>query len=198
MELLLIRHALPVRIEREDGRADPHLSELGHRQSEALASWLEDEGIEAIYTSPLKRAIETAGPLVSITGLMPTVAEGLAEWDRDSASYVPIEELKAEGDPRWAEMVAGTYVPEEGFDPLAFRDRVIETFESIIDESPSMRVAAICHGGVVNVYLGRLLGIERAMFFEPGYTSISRVHASRAGHRTLGSINETAHLRGLR
>jgi probable phosphoglycerate mutase len=95
-------------------------------------------------------------------------------------------------------MVAGTYVPEVGFDPLAFRDRVIETVESIIDASPSKRVAAICHGGVVNVYLGHLLGIQRAMFFEPGYTSISRVHASRSGHRTLGSINETAHLRRVR
>jgi probable phosphoglycerate mutase len=197
VELLLIRHALPVRIEREEGRADPHLSALGHRQSEALATWLEDEGIDAIYTSPLKRAVETAGPLVSLTGLIPTVADGLAEWDRDSASYVPIEELKAEGDPRWAEMVAGTYVPEEGFDPLAFRDLVIQTVESIIDASPSMRVAAICHGGVVNTYLGHILGIERAMFFEPGYTSISRVHASREGHRTLGSINETSHLRSV-
>jgi hypothetical protein len=36
------------------------------------------------------------------------------------------------------------------------------------------------------------------MFFEPRYTSISRVTASRSGIRTLVSLNETAHLRGLR
>jgi probable phosphoglycerate mutase len=197
VELLLIRHALPVRIELDEGRADPHLSDLGHRQSEALAAWLEDEGIDAIYTSPMKRAVETAGPLVSTTGLIPTVADGLAEWDRESASYIPIEEMKAEGDPRWHELVTGAFVGESATDPLVFRDTVVATIEKIIDASPGMKVAAICHGGVVNVYLGNLLGIERAMFFEPGYTSISRVHASRRGHRTLGSINELAHLRAL-
>ena len=54
MELLLIRHALPIRIEDADGAADPPLAELGVRQSEALARHLEGEGVEVLVTSPLR------------------------------------------------------------------------------------------------------------------------------------------------
>ena len=39
MELLLIRHARPLRAESVDGPADPGLSELGRRQAAALAAW---------------------------------------------------------------------------------------------------------------------------------------------------------------
>jgi probable phosphoglycerate mutase len=197
MELLLIRHALPVRIERDAGRADPPLSELGLLQAVALSRWLVDEGIDAIWTSPMRRAVQTAEPLVEATGLRPVVEDGLAEWDRDAASYIPIEELKAENDPRWHEMVKGTFVSETDIDPVAFQQGVVAAVERVIDASPSMRVAAICHGGVVNMYLSHMLGTTRPMFFQPGYTSISRVHAARSGERSLGSINELAHLRGV-
>ena len=56
----------------------------------------------------------------------------------------------------------------------------------------------VCHGGVINLYLGRILGVERHLWFEPGYTSISRVAASRDGHRTIVTLNETAHLEATR
>ena len=39
-----------------------------------------------------------------------------------------------------------------------------------------------------------VLGLGQAMFFHPGYTSISRVHAARNGARGIASINETGHL----
>jgi 2,3-bisphosphoglycerate-dependent phosphoglycerate mutase len=55
-------------------------------------------------------------------------------------------------------------------------------------------VAAVCHGGVINVYLAALLGLERHLWFEPGYTSISRVAAARTGERSVVTLNETAHL----
>jgi len=54
----------------------------------------------------------------------------------------------------------------------------------------------VCHGGVINAYLAHVLGLDDLLFFEPAYTSISRVRASRRGHRMLVSANETAHLRG--
>jgi probable phosphoglycerate mutase len=197
VELLLIRHALPLRVELEEGRADPPLSDIGRVQARALARWLLPEGIDAIFTSPLRRAVQTAEPVTEVTGLGPVVVDGLAEWDREANAYIPIEELKAENDPRWQTMVEGSFVSEIGIDPVAFQRGVVEAVEEVIAQSPSMRVAAICHGGVVNAYVANMLGIDRMMFFEPGYTSITRIHASRAGHRSLGSLNETAHLREL-
>jgi probable phosphoglycerate mutase len=55
----------------------------------------------------------------------------------------------------------------------------------------------VCHGGTVNVFLAHVLGLDRPLFFEPEYTSISRVAASRNGPRSVVSINETGHLRDL-
>src|SRR5688572_18829417 len=106
MELLLIRHALPLRVDEGsvDGPADPALAELGHGQAAALAEWLAVEPIDAIWCSPMRRARETAEPLAQRLGLPITIDDDLAEFDREAASYIPIEELKAAGDPRWNEL----------------------------------------------------------------------------------------------
>ncbi|HZM37707.1 MAG TPA: histidine phosphatase family protein, partial [Acidimicrobiales bacterium] len=108
MELLLVRHARPLRVESEVGPADPPLAPLGHRQTAALAAWLADDAeapIAAVYTSPLRRATETADPLATALGLGPARREpALAEYDAEALAYIPIEELQAAGDPRWMEI----------------------------------------------------------------------------------------------
>ena len=196
MELLLIRHALPIRREDVEGPADPELSEAGRDQAMHLANWLADERLDAVYSSPMQRARETAAPLASVHGLEVLVDEELAEYDRQSHWYVPVEELKAAGDPRWREIVAGEWGDVE-VDPETFRDIVYKAVERLIDANPSKRIAAVCHGGVINAYLSKILGIENTTgFFYPNYTSIHRVMAARSGERTVHTLNETAHLRG--
>ena len=191
MELLLIRHALPVRVDEGDGTAgpaNPHLAPLGVHQAEALAAWLATERIDAIWSSPMLRARETAAPVGATLGLPITVDEGLSEFDRDALSYIPIEELKASGDPRWYQ------VPER---PEHFVATVVEAVERIVQAHGGHRVAVVCHGGVVNAYAGHVLGIDDPLFFLPAYTSISRILASGTGPRSIKSLNETAHVRDL-
>ena len=190
MELLLIRHALPVRVDEGavEGPADPQLSELGWGQAAALAEWLADEKVDALYSSPMRRALETAAPLSERTGLEIVVEEGVAEYDRVSASYIPIEELKASGDPRWNQL------PEQ---PEHFRGVVVDSVERIVATHPGQRVAIVCHGGVVNAYAAHVLGIDEVLFFLPHYTSISRIMAASSGERSIASLNEAAHLRHL-
>jgi probable phosphoglycerate mutase len=190
VDLLLIRHALPVRIDEGDGPADPGLSEHGHRQSTALAEWLDLEPVDAVVTSPMVRAVQTAAPLARARGLDAAVVAGIAEFDRDALDYVPVEDLKAEGDPRWLALLAGE-VPE------GFPETVVAAVEEVIARHRSRTVVAVCHGGVINAYLAHLLGLDRPLFFEPAYTGISRVRAARDGTRSLISVNETAHLRGV-
>jgi probable phosphoglycerate mutase len=193
MELLLVRHALPVRIDGGDGPADPGLSEAGHRQAAALGEWLADEGVDAIWSSPMRRARETAAPLADRLGLEVHVDDDLKEFDADQDHYIPMEELDSD-DPRWRELIERLGAPEQ----YAFRDRAADAVERVVVAHPGQRVAVVCHGGVVNAYLSRILGIERPLFFEPTYTSISRVMASSRGHRSLVSINEIPHLPHLR
>jgi probable phosphoglycerate mutase len=194
VELLVIRHALPVRIANDDGSpADPPLSEIGRHQAARLAAWLKDERIDALYASPMRRARETAQPLADARGLAIALEPGLVELDHRANAYVPMEQLKAENRDAWLALVKGGLYANIDID--AFRRGVIETFERIIAASPSRRVAVVCHSGVINAWAAHVLGIAAPIFFDPGYTSLQRFLAASSGERMLASLNEQAHLR---
>ena len=69
-------------------------------------------------------------------------------------------------------------------------------FERVIEANPGGKVAIVAHGGVINAYASHVLGIDNPLFFLPHYTSVNRFLASRAGHRSVVSLNETGHLKG--
>ncbi len=197
MELLLIRHALPVRITAEESGgspADPGLTESGREQAARLAAWLRVEGVDHVVSSPLRRATETAAPIAQALGLTTEIVDGLHEYDSAADSYIPIEEMRAENSERWQAMVEGRWAEYGGEPPDQFRSRIVPCLDGVIAAHPGRTVAAVCHGGVINVYLAAILGIDRALWFDPEYTSISRVHASRTGTRSVASVNEAAHL----
>jgi len=195
VEIVLVRHALPLRVELESGIADPELGAEGHEQAAKMAAYLGTEDIEAIFVSPLRRAIETARPLEQRLGIAAEVVDGVAEFDRNSREYVPMEELRAANDPRWEKLMRGEWDGADG-NPNEFKTRVVQSIEDIIVQKPGGRVVVVCHGGVINQYLAHVLQIETQVgFFYPQYTSIHRVAASRSGKRSIVSINEAAHLR---
>jgi len=196
MELLLIRHALPLRVEVAEGRADPDLDPLGHRQAEALAAWVRDESLDAIWSSPLARARQTAAAIERATAITAVVHDDLAEWDRHASMYIPMEELKATDHEVWRAMADGRW-DDLGVDIDGFRRRVVAVIDEIAAGHRGQRVAVVCHGGVINAYAAAVLGIDAPVFFEPIYTGISRVLVSSAGFRSIRSLNEVAHLRGL-
>lgn len=196
MELLLIRHAEPVRIGpgTAAGPADPHLTERGRVQAHRLAVWLGADPIDAVLSSPLLRARETAEPVGRALGLDVEVVDGLMEYDAQSDFYIPVEELRETRDHHWTAMIEGRWDEVGGEPPERFRARIVPCVDAIIDRFPGGTVAAVCHGGVINVYLAALLGLERHLWFHPEYTSISRVAAARTGERSVVTLNETAHL----
>ena len=194
----MVRHGHPVRIEDADGPADPELSDLGWDQARRLADWYAKEQIDAVYSSPLRRAIQTAGPLADALGLEAVIDDELAEFDRDAHFYIHYEELKANKDPRFQQMVEGRWGEDEEVDPDTFRQVIVTAVERLIDAHPGQRIAAVCHGGVVNAYFSHLLKLDFPLFFEPEYTSVSRVLAARSGERSVLSINEAGHLTGRR
>lgn len=196
MELLLIRHAEPVRIGpgTAPGPADPHLTERGRAQADRLAAWLAAEPVDAVLSSPLQRARGTAEPVGRGLGLDVEVVDGLMEYDAQSDFYIPVEELRETRDHHWTAMIEGRWDELGGEPPEVFRARIVPCVDAIIERFPGGTVAAVCHGGVINVYLAALLGLDRHLWFHPEYTSISRVAAARTGERSVVTLNETAHL----
>jgi broad specificity phosphatase PhoE len=196
MDLLLIRHAEPVRVVDADGPADPHLHERGRHQADRLAAWFADEPLDAVWSSPMRRARETAAPLAGAQGLPILIDEELAEFDAEATSYIPMEELKAARDERFLAMVEGR-LEDFSVDPEQFKLGVVAAIERVVDANPGRKVAVVCHGGVINAYVGHILEIPRPLWFEPAYTGVNRVAASRAGVRSVVSLNDVGHLRDL-
>src|SRR5215211_7728329 len=196
VELILVRHGLPVRIDDADGPADPQLSDEGRAQAVRLANWLAKDPIDAVYVSPMRRARETAAPLADALGLDPVVDDELAEFDRDAHFYIPLEELKAAGDPRYLSMIQGEADGE--VDQETFREVVRVAVERIVEAHPGNTVAIVCHGGVINAWASAVLGLPDPLFFVPHYTSVNRFLASSRGHRSVVSLNDLGHLHGTR
>ncbi|MGI9621301.1 MAG: histidine phosphatase family protein, partial [Acidimicrobiales bacterium] len=96
MDLLIIRHGRPERVEGAEGTADPGLTDIGHDQALAVARFLADEPVDHIVSSPMLRARQTAEPLSQILQLPVQVIDDLAEIDKDAQEYVPIEERRAD------------------------------------------------------------------------------------------------------
>lgn len=196
MQLLLIRHAQPFRV-RNSGPADPGLTASGLEQAGRLAVAVAKGSygdIDRIVTSPMRRARETAERLCAATSITPTMDERIAELDRGWSSYGV--DLDTYGDRQLLldDMNAGRVGPNT-FDLREFRERVLDATADIVAKGGDT-VAVVCHGGVINVVLAELLGIERPFFTEPYYTSVTRVSVDTTGHRRIETLNETHHLWG--
>jgi len=74
MELILIRHGLP---ERRDDTSDPPLCEVGRDQAVRAARYLARDPIDAVFSSTMLRAIQTAGPFAAQSGHAVLTREGI-------------------------------------------------------------------------------------------------------------------------
>lgn len=192
MQLLLIRHALPLRSEEGEG-SDPELSAAGFEQAQRLPAALTRHPISRVVSSPQRRAIQTANPLADAFGLSVDIDDRLAEYDRDLAVYVPIEEIRAHNPQEWARMSEG-HLPS-GVDEDAFRARVLAALDDVVATADhDDTVAMFSHGGVINVTLHEILGTRRLLSFPIDYVSVTRLLYSRSGQATVVTVNGTEHV----
>ncbi|MEZ5379419.1 MAG: histidine phosphatase family protein [Acidimicrobiales bacterium] len=190
MELILIRHARPERVEGAAGGADPGLTKAGVHQAEAMAEWMSIEVLDALYVSPMARARETSRPLESVLGMDATVVPEVREFDAEDPSYIPLEDLRADKE-QWK-----SYVASEGVsDRSEFFDAVNRSLTEIVARHRGERVVVVCHGGVINAYASSVLGLPPRLFFNPDYTSINRFMIASSGDRSVRSLNDIGHLR---
>ncbi|MDP9072934.1 MAG: histidine phosphatase family protein [Actinomycetota bacterium] len=204
--LLLIRHGQQQWPDQPDPTladwGNGPLSDLGVRQAEAVAESLAGESIDAVYCSDLIRARDTAHQVGRHHGLVPVVVTGLREVEvfRDLPAESSIRGIMS--DPV---VIAAQerFVAERRWDLYPFsessadcRHRVVGAIEEIVTAHRGRRVVVVCHSGVINAYLGHVLGLGQDMFFRPGHASVSRVLAGE-GRRVLHSLNETHHLARL-
>ena len=134
---------------RFQGHADPPLNERGRAQARALADELADERIDAVYASPLRRALETAEILAAPLGLPIDQIEALREVDVGSWSGLTrteVEQEFPEGYRRWLDYGPGW---DDGETYEAMGERVIAALRAIADRHNGEVVLAVTHGGPI-------------------------------------------------
>ncbi len=204
-ELLLVRHGESepavdgIAFELAAGHGDPPLSAEGREQAALVCQRLATSGIDAVYTSTLRRTHQTAAPLLDALGLSSITDPDLREvflGDWEGGLY---RKKVAERDPVALQMLA-----EERFDvipgaePAAmFSQRVRSVIERIAAAHPDQRVAVFAHGGVIGQALALATGSRPFAFVGADNASISHLVVSKE-HWALRRFNDTAHLERAR
>jgi broad specificity phosphatase PhoE len=131
----LVQHA-----EKRPEPGDPGLTDLGRDQASRVAQWLSTKGIQAVYSSPLRRAVETAEPIAAALGVAIIRDERLVErmnWD----GRQPLAEFLAD----WERATLDRdFVPSTGDSSRRAAARLIGFLEHLGDHT----VAAVTHGGI--------------------------------------------------
>ena len=178
---------------------DPPLSALGEQQAKLVGMALSTEKIDAVYASPLQRALATGHEIARHHRMEPVVIDDLREVgifhdiprDRTPVEVIGKQQLAGIRQRMIIEKSWDVYPYSEP--SSTFNKRVINAIEGIIATHPNQRVVVACHGGVINAYAGHVIGARYDMFFRPGHTSINVVAAGGA-IRALYRLNDVHHL----
>jgi broad specificity phosphatase PhoE len=177
--------------------ADPPLDATGKEQSVALTRRLRMmPDPAAIYCSTLTRARETIAPYLEVTGGTATYLDDLAEWHLGDWELKEFEELLTEHleMPERVLFQNPLFFLAPNSEPVgAFRRRVVDAVEGAVAAHPEGDVWVVCHGGVINAYIGHVLGVEdQEMFFLPPNTSINTVKVD-GDRRTMWFLGDDTH-----
>lgn len=202
LEILLIRHGQQVLdFEAVSGDlVDPPLSDQGRLQARLLGEALSTTHLDAVFASPLQRALHTAEAVAGHHRLDVQVIDDLREVevfrdvprDQTLRDYIGKELLAAVRHRMLTERSWDVYPHSERSSD--FRRRSINAIEQAIATQKSGRIAVACHGGVINAYMGHIINSPYDMFFRPSHTSVSIV-AAGDGIRVVRSLNDVHHLR---
>lgn len=200
-ELILVRHGEQVLSRGLSARetVDPPLSELGERQAEAVANRLARTRVDAVYSSPLRRALRTGTLIASKHGLEPVVRDELSEYepwqkfpaDQSPFEVLPHEEVAAMFREHIRTRRYGVFTYAE--DGAEFHARVLGQISSIVDDHLGQRVVISCHGGVINAVLADALGSAFDMPVRVHHTSLSVVRGADT-RRAVQSVNDFTHV----
>jgi probable phosphoglycerate mutase len=167
------------------------LGDRGREQATRLAKRLAPEGIAAVYSSPLERALETAGPIAEAAGLAVRPEPALNELDYGAWAGRTWDELGRE--PAWAAWNADRAQgrPPAGETLGELKARVAGWLEVVRDRHVGERLACVSHAEPIRAALVWVLGAPFAAFdrLEIGPGSISVVVADHWGFR-VHAINE--------
>jgi probable phosphoglycerate mutase len=200
-DVLLVRHGESgsmvggASLALSDGLGDPPLAPGGRAEAESVGARLAREEISAIYTSPLRRCVETAEPLARSLGISPKVERDLrevflGEWEgglyrKKFAEQDPIA-LRMLAEQRW-DVIPGAEPAGE------FSRRVHAAISLIAAAHAGEKIAVFTHAGVIGEALAQASGSEPFAFIGPNNASISQLLVT-SDKWVIRRFNDASHL----
>jgi len=162
--LYLVRHgATPLTAEdRFSGAVGVDLSDEGRWQAERLGERLRDEGLTAVYASPLSRTVETAERVARACGLEPVLRDGLREISHGHWEGLTRGEVEARHADEYAAWEADpfAFAPEGGESGVAVLARALPVVREVVTRHPGGRVVVVSHKATLRLVLSSLLGFD--------------------------------------
>jgi broad specificity phosphatase PhoE len=202
VEIILARHGETAWNVEEvfRGQIDLELNQTGIRQAELLAEYLSGQKIEAVYSSPLKRALKTAEAVARRHQLEVAVSPGLIDGDFGQWQGLSLREVKEKYSQlyqQWAESPQLVKIPGgESLDVV--RERALKVVNGVTAKHTGT-VVLVSHRVVIKVLVCALLGLDNSHFWnikqDVGGTTFFNYENGRF---VLTRHNDTSYLRPLK
>jgi broad specificity phosphatase PhoE len=202
-EILLVRHGETEWNASEifRGRADVPLNKNGKKQARLLGEYLRGEKIDAVYSSPLQRAVKTAGAIAGAQSLQVINAPELIDIDFGDWQGLPVVEVKQKYPQEYQEwLIAPEKAKIPGGECLEdVKNRVLPFVEKTASAHVGKKVVLVSHRVVHKVLISALLGIGNSGFtrVKLDTAGITRFRYDK-GIWILISHNDTSFLKSMR
>lgn len=185
---------------RIQGHLDSGLTRMGIAQGRAVARTLSTETFDAIYSSDLGRAMQTAELIGESLGLKVIPDRRLREKCYGVVQGLTREEFEARYPEGFAAYRGGDpdYAVPEGESQLQVHTRAVECANELAERHAGQRIILVTHGGILTCLFQHVIGLDVSSrrHFSLLNASINRFTCT-AGHWRMVSWGETSHLRGL-
>jgi len=196
--LLLVRHGQTDwnLAHRWQGHIDIPLNETGRRQARLLAQRLETLPINAIYSSDLIRASETAKIIAEPLDILPVTDPDLRERNGGKFQSLTFDELQEQYPEIWRKVRLENATPPDGESLFEVAGRITAAYEAIVRRHTGQLVVMVSHGGALNLLIAAIVGLPlgtSASISLRGNTGLSIVEIGDNG-AWLVALNDTHHL----
>ncbi|MEZ4633153.1 MAG: histidine phosphatase family protein [Deinococcales bacterium] len=201
--LILVRHGITEwnKTGKFQGHSDVPLSEEGEKQAEALRQRLADYSFQAVYSSPLSRALSTAQVALPYA----TIIQDARLKELNFGSFEGKDLAENEQHPAWQAWYAEPFLRQapQGESYQQLRERVVDWFKSLNlahqsrhDGAHGGIVIAFSHSGSIQMLLSHIIGVEHPKWrkrFYLRHSSLSSI-LFQEDHAVIESINDARHL----
>ena len=200
--VIIVRHGRTEwnRVERFRGRVDIGLDEVGMKQAEVAANRIREWPISAIYSSPLRRAMDTSEIIAAPLRLNVQPMSGIIDIDYGSWQGLSTEQVIARDDSLYSQWIESPYeVKFPGGESFAeVRERVASAIGDLIQQYPKETFVLVSHKVICQILILNLLGLDSSHFWQITQDVCAmNLFEVRGGIPSVLFLNDTCHLEGL-